>query len=279
LVVVATEVDGPKTGRAAPPFGRRGDEGASDVDPDITTLCSDFYLNQKIALTMDVPTGRESVLDLFGRIQREFPRMERLKRYDGECALESEDTDGTYSWVALRQTTLRSGSVNPTSLEDAYKLHRKILEISPYFLSISPLDFDHLELVFGFDFEADRDRDEIVFEALLANSPLAELVDRDRERLVEAQPFIGISLDDDPTMQAFFEVKSRPARGLGIPGLEGHEPISVYLTVRSSGPIRRLEDLPAMFARLAGHGERLVEERLIPSVLVPIRRAILSRPC
>ncbi len=34
-----------------------------------------------------------------------------------------------------------------------------------------------------------------------------------------------------------------------------------------------------MFARLAGHGERLVEERLIPSVLVPIRRAILSRPC
>ncbi|MCP4794971.1 MAG: hypothetical protein GY885_02285 [Phycisphaeraceae bacterium] len=249
------------------------------MDPDITTLCSDFYLNQKIALTMDVPTGRESVLDLFGRIQREFPRLERLKRYDGECALESEDTDGTYSWVALRQTTLRSGSVNPTSLEEAYKLHRTILEISPYFLSISPLDLDHLELVFGFDFEADRDRDEIVFEALLANSPLAELVDRDRERLVEAQPFIGISLDGDPTMQAFFEVKSRPARGLGIPGLEGHEPISVYLTVRSSGPIRRLEDLPTMFARLAGHGERLVEERLIPSVLVPIRRAILSRPC
>lgn len=33
------------------------------MDPDITTLCSDFYLNQKIALTMDVPTGRESVLD------------------------------------------------------------------------------------------------------------------------------------------------------------------------------------------------------------------------
>ncbi len=63
------------------------------MDPDITTLCSDFYLNQKIALTMDVPTGRESVLDLFGRIQREFPRLERLKRYDGECARESEDTD------------------------------------------------------------------------------------------------------------------------------------------------------------------------------------------
>ncbi|MDB4775964.1 hypothetical protein OAG62_02445, partial [bacterium] len=170
--------------------------------------------------------------------------------------------------------------VNPASLEESYKLHRKILEIAPYFLSVSPLDLDHLELVFGFDFEADRDRDEIVFEALLSDSPLADLVDRDRERLVEAQPFIGISLDDDPRMQAFFEVKSRPARGgLGIPGLDGPDPISVYLTVRSSGPIKKLDELPALFARLAGHGERLVEERLIPSVLVPIRRAILSRPC
>lgn len=250
------------------------------VDSNITALCSDFYLNQKIALTMDIPEGRESVLDLFERIQREFPRLERLKRYEGECALESEDIDGTYSWVALRQTTLRSGTVNPSSLEEAYKLHRKILEVAPYFLSVSPLDLDHLELVFGFDFEVDRDRDEIVFEALLAESPLADLVDRDRERLVEAQPFIGISLDDDPRMQAFFEVKSRPARVAGgTPALDGHDPISVYLTVRSSGPIKKLDELPALFARLAGHGERLVEERLIPSVLVPIRRAILSRPC
>ncbi|MDA0296201.1 MAG: hypothetical protein O3A19_03320 [Planctomycetota bacterium] len=250
------------------------------MDSNITALCSDFYLNQKIALTMDIPEGRESVLDLFERIQREFPRLEKLKRYEGECALESEDTDGTYSWVALRKTTLRSGTVNPASLEEAYKLHRKILEIAPYFLSVSPLDLDHLELVFGFDFEADRDRDEIVFEALLSDSPLADLVDRDRERLVEAQPFIGISLDDDPRMQAFFEIKSRPAReGAGIPGLDGHDPISVYLTVRSSGPIKKIDELPALFARLAGHGERLVEERLIPSVLVPIRRAILSRPC
>ena len=107
------------------------------MDSNITALCSDFYLNQKIALTMDVPEGRESVLDLFERIQREFPRLERLKRYEGECALESEDTDGTYSWVALRQTTLRSGTVNPASLEESYKLHRKILEIAPYFLSVS----------------------------------------------------------------------------------------------------------------------------------------------
>lgn len=250
------------------------------MDAQLAGICSDFYVNQKLALTMDVPEGREAVLDLFGRIKKEFPWLERLRRYEGEYALESADVDGTYGWVALRQTTLRSGSVNPDTLDDAYRLHRMLLDVAPYYLSVSPLDVDHLELVFGFDFEADRDRDEIVFEALLADSPLAELVDRDREKLVEAQPLLGIALDDDPRMQAFFEIKSRPNRvKTGIPGIDGHDPISVYLTARLNGPIRSLDELPTLFARLAGHAERLVEERLIPSVLIPIRRAILSRPC
>jgi hypothetical protein len=55
------------------------------------------------------------------------------------------------------------------------------------------------------------------------------------------------------------------------------EPISVFLTVRRTAPIAKLEDLPAAMAALAGHAERLAEERVIPSVLVPIRNAILSR--
>ena len=250
------------------------------MDSQLVGICSDFYVNQKLALTLDVPDGRESVLDLFGRLKKEFPWLERLRRYDGEYALESEDVDGSYGWAALRQTTLRSGFVNPSSLEEAYRLHRILLDLAPYYLSVSPLDVDHLELVFGFDFEADRDRDEIVFEALLADSPLADLVDRDRERLVEAQPLLGIALEDDPKMQAFFEVKSRPARGRsGMPSLEGGDPISVYLTARASGPLKSIEELPSLFGQLAGHAERLVEERLIPSALVPIRRAILSRPC
>ena len=32
-------------------------------------LCSDFYINQKFALKMDLPTARETVLDLFDRIR------------------------------------------------------------------------------------------------------------------------------------------------------------------------------------------------------------------
>ena len=250
--------------------------GASRVDAQFDSFCSDFYINQKLALTMDLPEGRESVLDLFGRIRRELPILDQLRRYDDEYALESEQANGSYAWVSMRQTSLRSGWVNPERPEQAYRLHKLLLELAPYYLSVSPLDVDHLELVFGFDFEADRDRDEIIFEALLAGSPLAELVDRNREGVIDAQPFVGISIDDDSRMNAFVEIKTRPGRPEGIgPG----DPISVYLTVRAKGPLKSLDELPVVFGALAGHGERICESRLIPSVLVPIRRAILSRPC
>ena len=136
-----------------------GDLESRSVNGQFETFCSDFYINQKLALTMDLPEGRESVLDLFGRIRRELPFLDRLKRYDGEYALESEEVRGSYAWVAMRQTTLRSGWVNPERPEQAYRLHRLLLELAPYFLSVSPIEIDHLELVFGFDFEVDRDRD------------------------------------------------------------------------------------------------------------------------
>ena len=246
------------------------------MDAQFDTFCSDFYINQKLALTMDLPEGRESVLDLFGRIRKELPMLDKLRRYENEYALESEEIRGSYSWVAMRQTTLRSGWVNPERTEQAYRLHRLLLELAPYFLSVSPLDVDHVELVFGFDFEADRDRDEIIFEALLADSPLAELIDRNREGVIDAQPFVGISIDEDPRMKAFIEIKTRPNRPGGI---ETNEPISVYLTVRANGPLKTLDELPSIFGALAGHAERICEERLIPSILIPIRRTILSRPC
>jgi hypothetical protein len=246
------------------------------VDAQFDSFCSDFYINQKLALTMDLPEGRESVLDLFGRVRKDLPMLDQLRRYETEYALESEEANGAYAWIAMRKTSLRSGWVNPERPEQAYRLHKLLLELAPYYLSVSPLDVDHLELVFGFDFEADHDRDEIIFDALLANSPLGELVDRNREGIIDAQPFVGMSIDEDSRMKAFVEIKTRPDR----PNTLGSgDPISVYLTVRAKGPLQSLDELSEVFGALAGHGERICESRLIPSILVPIRQAILARPC
>jgi hypothetical protein len=246
--------------------------------PDFGECCSDFYINQKLALKMDLPEGREAVLDLFDRLRRSIPELDRLRRYDGEFALESPERDRRYRWAAMRRTSIRSGDVNPDRLEDAYDLHRLILEVAPYYLSISPLDIDYLELVFGFDLEAETNRDEVVFDALFADGPLASLVDAGSDRFLDCQPIVGIALNDACDLQAFFEVRSRGSASEASTGEFAPEPISVYLTIRRHGPIASLKEIPTIFAGLCGHAERLAENRVIPNLVLPIRHAILSRP-
>ena len=244
----------------------------------LSALCSDFYINQKLALKLDVPTGRESVLDMFDRVRKELPAMDRFRRYDGELALESTEDESHYTWMALRRTSIRSGCVNPDSLEQAYKLHRLILEISPFFLSISALDVEYIELVFGFDLRAPVNRNEVVFEALLGGSPLAGLVDMERESVLEAQPLIGFSLSTSCDHQAFVEVKTRVSAQEVVQNRFEEQPISVYLTVRRYSSMSRITELASEFGGLAGHAERLAEDRVIPYVIQPIRAMLYSSP-
>lgn len=240
-----------------------------------SALCSDFYINQKLGLKLDLPERRETVLDLFDRIRKTFPRLSQFQRYEGEVALESNTADRDWQWVALRQTSIRSGHVNPSSMTDAYQFHKAILEVAPYFLSISPLDIDMLEVVFGFDFETEHDKDSIVFDALLSESPLAGLVDAGFERVSEAQPAIAITLGEREEMQAVFEVRTRPR--LPVAGDRGGDPISIFLTVRRFGPLLSLEELKEAFGAVIGHAEHLAEQRVIPNLVMPIHEAIQSR--
>ena len=55
----------------------------------IGALCTDFYVNQKLGLKMDLPTARETVLDMFDRVRKSVPSMDRFRRYEGELSLES----------------------------------------------------------------------------------------------------------------------------------------------------------------------------------------------
>ena len=110
------------SGRADAQISRR--PGAGPSGPNLAGICSG-YVNQKIAVTMGVPEGREAVLDLFDASRSS--RLERLRQYEGEYALESEDVGGTYNWVALR-TTLQKPE---HTLDEAYRLHRSLLDIAP----------------------------------------------------------------------------------------------------------------------------------------------------
>lgn len=241
-------------------------------------LSSDFYINQKLNLKLDLPRERQTVLDMFDRVRRQFPSMNQFRRYRDEVALEAEQNAAQHRWIAIRNNNIRSGAVNPGSLEEAYALHKHVLDVGPFFLSISPLDVDYLELLYGFDMMAERNHDEIVYDALIASSPLAKVLDIPESRIADCQPLFGVMLrhtgggDDGAEVEVNFEVKTRsPARGA-----RRDEPISVYMTLRKYGPVSEVKQLPEMLSELTRLGEDLVDSRVVPNIVVPIRDAIGS---
>jgi hypothetical protein len=238
-------------------------------------LCNDFYVNQKLVLKMELPRARETVLDLFERVRRQFPAMNGFRRFKDEYALESPQTEMPHRWAAMKGNFIRSGTVNAPSLSEAYALHQHLLEVAPTYLSISPLDVDHLELLYGFDLVASGNHDSIVHDALLAGSPLAAITVIPGTSLIECQPMLGLSLGEKSGIEAFFEVKTRgPQHHARDP--EAGDPISVFVTLRKSGPIADVKDLTGVLSALSRRGEELVQQRVVPGLLVPLREAIAS---
>jgi hypothetical protein len=241
-------------------------------------LCTDFFVNQKLSLLLDLPSERETILGLFDRIRKERPQMHRLRRLDGELSLESKEDEPHYEWLALRRTSIRSGSVNPEALEDASKLHEMILHVAPFFLTISPIDIEYLEVVFGFDLETEANRNEVAFDALMGDAAIAGIVDRDRDALLDCQPYVSFALDESRQTHAIIDVKTRVRASEQQSGRFQNNPITVYCTVRRHGPFKSVDELPQVFGRLMKRAERLADERVVPKVLMPIRDVIMSRP-
>lgn len=233
-------------------------------------FCTDHYVNLKLGLKLELPQNRDTVLSLFERMRRQYPGMSEFRKYKDELALESPARDTPHRWVAVRSSSLRSGVVNPTVACDAYRLHESVLEVSPYFLSISPLDVDFVEVLYGFDLAAGGNHDEIVAETLLGGSPLARLLELGDSRVIDCQPLVGVSLDDGT--EAYFEVKTSPGESRRE---RGDEPISVYLTLRRHGPIDELKQLGRAFRAMTSHGEELVESQVLPMLVNPIRNGIV----
>lgn len=239
-------------------------------------LCSDFYVNQKLQVKLDLPRDRGTLLELFERVRKQFPGMATFRRYKEELALESPQSDTPHRWLAIRGNNIRTGSVNAASFQECYQLHRTILELAPMYLTISPLDIDCIELLFGFDLLASGSHDQIVYEALYAGSPLASLLDVAGTRPIDCQPVmaIGIPTKSGREIEAFFEVKTRSRHAAVSPEGDSPDPISVYLTLRRFGSVADIKELSTIFDDLARIGEELIDTRVIPRLLVPLRNAI-----
>ena len=243
-----------------------------------SSFCQDFYVNMRLNTQLNLPHSRETVLHFFERVQKEFPLMNQLRRYDnGDISLEEDRKAGSYRWARLESRRLVSGCVNPPELDDAMALHRFLLELAPYHLGISPLEIEYLEVLFGFDLAYRGNHDDVVVDSLFADSPLACLLDEEGARAVDAQPSIAVALSDDCRLQARVEVLTRTDNQQVRTGEYGDEEISVYLSVRRYWGDRPRDPLEAVFADLFGRADELATNRIVPGILRPISNAISSR--
>ena len=242
------------------------------------SFCQDFYVNLRLNTQLNLPHNRETVLHFFERIQKEYPAMTQFRRHEsGDFNLEEDRREGSYRWTRLEARRLAAGYVNPSNLEDPLKMHRFLLELAPYHLGISPLEIEHLEVLFGFDLAYRGNHDDVVVESLFADSPLACLLEEPDARAVDAQPSIAVSLSEDCRLQARVEILTRTDNYQVRTGDYAEDEISVYLTLRRYWGDRPKEGLEKIFQEMFERADALASSRIVPRILRPISSAISSR--
>lgn len=241
-------------------------------------LTDDFFVNLNIQTTMGLPTARETVLNFFESMQKEFPGMTTFFRRDptGEFVLEGDREAGQYQWAEIHPNRLCAGVFNPPSMTEAYALHRWILERSIYYLGLGPLDIEALDLLFGFNLDYVGNRNQIVAEALLGHAPLGAFLQDPSFKAVEFEPSMVFALDEQCARQARLAVESRCSDLQVRSNQFDDEPISVYLTVREYPQPGRMMDPLETFRQQCELCEDLTGRIVAPQIIRPIAEAIAT---
>jgi len=240
-------------------------------------FCDDFFLNAELHTALPLPDSRETVLQFCEAVQKQFPDMfDFYRREGGPYVLEGDRNAGTYRWVELDTQRLSMGAFNPPDSEVACAQHAWILDRSRYYLGMSHLDVESLDVVYGFNLDYTGNRDAVVCEALLGSSPLAAIISEPGARPLNFEPALTVALNEECSLQARLAVETRNSSYQVSTGNYEDEPISVYFTVRAFPRPSQRFDLCESFRRQSQIGEELVERLVIPHIVQPIASAISS---
>ena len=131
-----------------------------------------------------------------------------------------------------------------------------------------------MDVLFAFDFTFTGNHDEVVVEALGLNSTLENLIQMPGNRVINYEPSLMLSLDEDCRLQCRLSIETRTNAYQIRTGQFPEAPISVYFTVRQ------------YWGRMAGrtfgeayHAQRkvcqeLVDSHIIAAVLRPLNQTI-----
>jgi len=245
---------------------------------EIRSLSDDFYINMNLNTEMDLPSGRETVLHFFEQVRKRFPRMRNFYSRDrNEFVLEEDKDGGSYRWTSVEPKRILSGQVNPKTIEEAIDQHKFILEQVPYTLSMSPLDCESLNVMYGFDFTYSGNHNELIAEALGLPPALERIFEDQDNRIIGYEPSIQGSLDKDCRTQFRISVESRTSAYHVRTGEFPEEQLSVYLTVRRFGSLDEQDSYLSGFQRIHDQAVELLERHVVGNILEPLKQAIAIR--
>jgi hypothetical protein len=224
---------------------------------------------------MELPNNRETILHYFERLQKKYPSMRNFYcREKGDFVLEEDKDGGQYRWATIEPRRVCSGQVNPETVETALEQHRLVLDLVPYMLSVSPLDCEALDLLFGFDFTYRGNHNQLVAEALGLCPAYERLFDLPGATVINYEPSFTISLDEECRTQCRVSLETRTNAYQVRTGEYPEEQLSVYVTARQYGSLGPDTTYASALERLTGVCHDVVQNYVVDQVLRPLARTI-----
>lgn len=235
----------------------------------------DFYVNMNLNTEMELPQSRDTVLHFFEQIQKKYPSMRNFYARDrAEYVLEEDKDSGAYRWATVETRRICSGCVNPASVDEALTQHRLVLDLIPYTLSVSPLDCESLNVMYGFDYTYRGNHNELLVEALGVLPAFEPLAEMEGATMICHEPSIQFALDQDCRIQCRLSIETRTSAYHVRTGEYPEEQLSVYLTARRYGSLDPGETYLGAMDRLTGICSDLVERYVIDNILQPLQQTI-----
>ena len=228
---------------------------------------------------LKMASDRATIISFFERMQRLYPDMVNFHQdgRHGESSIEENRDGNAYRWLSLEPNRLSSGYLNPQSLQDAYRYNKSVLETVPYYLAVSPVDLDYLDVLWGFDYQYKGNHHDLIAEALLGEAPIGRLMEAPNARGINFELSGIVSLSEDARTHGRVWIEPRTTPSQVRTGDYPEEMLSVYVIVRQWSGGRRLPDLHELHSQLIELGEKFVDERVVGPFLSPIRDAIARR--
>jgi hypothetical protein len=239
------------------------------------SLSDDFYINMNLSTEMELPANRETVLHYFEQVQKTYPTMRNFySRERGDFVLEEDKERGAYRWCTLESRRICSGQVNPENIEEPMQQHKLVLDLAPYALSLSPMDCEALDLLYGFDFMYRGNHNQLLAEALGVGSAFERMIELPGSTIINYEPTVTIALDEECRLQCRLSVEARTNAYQIRMGEYPEEQLSVYVTARQYGSLSPNTTFIQTLDQLSQVCQEMLENHVIEHILQPLQRTI-----